>query len=401
VNDIAIRVEDVSKRFRVYHELNQTLKSIVMRRRRATYDDFWALRNVGLDIPQGSTFGLIGDNGSGKSTLLKTIARILWPDTGEVVTRGSIAALLEVGSGFHPELSGRDNVFLNGSILGMRRAEIERKFDEIVDFAGVGEFIDQPVKNYSSGMYVRLGFSVAIHVEPEILLVDEILAVGDAAFQLKCAEKFADFKREGRTVVLVSHSMPSLQAMCDEVAWLSHGELVEAGPAAPVLNRYLESTRTDFRVAADGAHHWGSGEITIEQVELTTGGAELADQLHTGDQLTVRLHYRADRRVDEAVFGLAIESADGTALWANNTRDTVYEISYVDGGGVVECQIASLALQSGTFEVVAAATDHTTSHVFDFVRGGAKFAVARRENEEMGGYVALGGTWDQVSGASS
>ena len=204
----------------------------MLRRKRATFEEFWALRDVSLEIPEGKTFGLMGHNGSGKSTLLKCIAKILQPNEGSITSRGRMAAMLEVGSGFHPELSGKENVYLNGSILGMSKQEIDGKFDTIVDFAGVGDFIDQPVKNYSSGMYVRLGFSVAIHVEPDILLVDEILAVGDMQFQEKCREKFAEFKDEGRTVIVVSHGLGEMRTLCDEAAWLDHGKLVEVGPAA-------------------------------------------------------------------------------------------------------------------------------------------------------------------------
>lgn len=241
MSDIAISIDDVSKRFRLYHERNQSLKSAIMRGRVSVHEDFWALRDVSFDVPTGSTFGLIGSNGSGKSTLLKCLARIYYPDKGSISARGKVAALLEVGSGFHPELSGRENIYLNGSILGMSRKEVARKFDEIVDFSGVEQFIDQPVKNYSSGMYVRLGFSVAINVDPDILIVDEVLAVGDAEFQEKCRQKFLDFKQAGKTVVLVSHAMGQVQDMCDHAAWLNKGELVAVGEAEPTINAYLAS----------------------------------------------------------------------------------------------------------------------------------------------------------------
>jgi lipopolysaccharide transport system ATP-binding protein len=241
MSDIAVRVDHVSKRFRLYHERNQSLKSTIMRGRRSVHEDFWALKDVGFEVPTGSTFGLIGSNGSGKSTLLKCLAKIYYPEKGTISANGRIAALLEVGSGFHPELSGRENVFLNGSILGMSKKEITRKFDEIVDFSGVEQFIDQPVKNYSSGMYVRLGFAVAINVDPDVLVVDEVLSVGDADFQEKCRQKFIDFKEAGKTVILVSHAMGSVQEMCDHAAWLSHGELVMMGEAEPTINAYLSS----------------------------------------------------------------------------------------------------------------------------------------------------------------
>jgi ABC-type polysaccharide/polyol phosphate transport system ATPase subunit len=234
----AVSITNVSKKFRLYHERNQTLKSAIMRRRRSVYEDFWALRDVSFDVKQGSTFGLIGSNGSGKSTLLKCLAKIYWPTSGSISYAGRMAALLEVGSGFHHELSGRENIYLNGSILGMSRKEIDRKFDDIIEFSGVEQFIDQPVKNYSSGMYVRLGFSVAISVEPDILIVDEVLAVGDAEFQEKCFQKFRDYRQQGRTVILVSHSMSSVRTMCDQVAWLNKGELMTVGAAEATIAAY-------------------------------------------------------------------------------------------------------------------------------------------------------------------
>ena len=240
-DEIAVSVQDVSKKFRIYHERNQSLKSAIMRRRISRHEDFWALKDVAFDIPVGSTFGLIGSNGSGKSTLLKCLARIYFPDSGTIVTRGKIAALLEVGSGFHPELSGRENIYLNASILGMSRKEVASKFDEIVDFSGVEQFIDQPVKNYSSGMYVRLGFSVAIHMAPDILVVDEVLAVGDAEFQAKSLRKFGELKEQGKTVILVTHSMELVTTMCDQVAWLKQGQLAATGSAAPTIAAYLAS----------------------------------------------------------------------------------------------------------------------------------------------------------------
>ena len=243
MTDIAVRVDHVSKTFRLYHERNQTIKSAVMRGRTSVHDDFLALNDISFEVPSGSTFGLIGSNGSGKSTLLKCLANIYFPNSGTITHFGRIAAMLEVGSGFHSELSGRENIFLNGSILGMSKKEITRKYDEIVDFSGVEAFIDQPVKNYSSGMYVRLGFAIAINVNPDILIVDEVLAVGDADFQAKCLTKFQDFKTEGRTVILVTHDMRTVASMCDSAAWLNKGELVTVGPAAETTKQYLDSLK--------------------------------------------------------------------------------------------------------------------------------------------------------------
>lgn len=234
----AVAVEGVSKKFRLYHERNQTVKSAIMRGRRIVADDFWAVRDVSFEVPRGQTFGLIGRNGSGKSTLLKTIARIYQPDEGRVVLNGRVSSMLEVGSGFHPELSGRENIFLNGSILGLSRKQVAARFDEIVEFSGVEKFIDQPVKNYSSGMYVRLGFSVAVHTEPDILIVDEILSVGDGAFRQKSRQKFLEFTGQGRTVILVSHRLAQVRELCEQVAWLHDGRLRAVGPTADVVADY-------------------------------------------------------------------------------------------------------------------------------------------------------------------
>jgi lipopolysaccharide transport system ATP-binding protein len=237
----AVVVDHVSKKFRLYHERNQSLKSAIMRRRKTVHEDFWAVRDVTFDVPAGQTFGLIGRNGSGKSTLLKTLARIYVPDEGSITARGRVASLLEVGSGFHPELSGRENVYLNGSILGLSRREISARYDEIVEFAGVGQFIDQPIKNYSSGMYVRLGFAVAINVRPDVLVVDEVLAVGDGAFRNKSQAKFRELTASGCTVILVSHSLNQVRDMCDTVAWLEDGRLREIGDAETVTRAYEET----------------------------------------------------------------------------------------------------------------------------------------------------------------
>ncbi len=241
----AVVVDHLSKRFRLYRERNQTLKSAIMRGRKTVADEFWAVKDVSFTVPHGETFGIIGRNGSGKSTLLKTLARIYYPDKGSVKMNGKAASMLEVGSGFHPELSGRENVFLNGSILGLSRKQVAARFDEIVEFSGVEKFIDQPVKNYSSGMYVRLGFSVAVHTQPDILVVDEVLAVGDGAFREKSRQKFLEFTGEGRTVIFVSHSLTQVREMCQSVAWLDKGELRDIGPADEVTARYEKSLEAD------------------------------------------------------------------------------------------------------------------------------------------------------------
>jgi ABC-type polysaccharide/polyol phosphate transport system ATPase subunit len=398
----AVVVDGVSKRFRLYRERNQSLKAALMRGGRARFDEYWALRDVSFEIEEGSTFALIGENGSGKSTLLKCIARILDPDKGSIRTQGSLAALLELGSGFHPELSGRENVFLNGSILGMGKRDLERKFDEIVHFAGIEPFIDQPVKNYSSGMYMRLGFSVAINVDPDILLVDEVLAVGDAAFQEKCMEKFAEFRRAGKTVVIVSHAMGSMRTLCDQAAWLDEGRLVEVGRADYVVDRYVDKGHQEAFAADpedddDGApgSRWGSGEARLTSVRMLDGDELPATTFRTGDPVTVRLEYDCATRVERPVFGLAMENLDGVYVWAHNTRDAGFELPYIEGRGHVDLQIPRLMLQPQTFDLIASIVDHTTTHTYDFLRHCYRFAVEPEPGRprESGGILALGGQW--------
>jgi lipopolysaccharide transport system ATP-binding protein len=237
----AIVVDDVSVNFRMYRERNNSFKTAILRGRRSIHEDFMALRDVSFEIPAGSAFGIVGRNGAGKSTLLKCLSRILYPDKGTITVNGTMASMLELGSGFHPELSGRENVYLNASILGMSRKAVAAKFDEIVAFAGIGKFIDQPLKNFSSGMYVRLGFSVAINVNPDILVVDEILAVGDAAFKEKSRRKFAELKESGKTLIMVTHSVRNIREMCDQAVWLDSGRVVAIGDANTVADEYMAS----------------------------------------------------------------------------------------------------------------------------------------------------------------
>lgn len=394
----AVVVTNVSKRFRMYRERNQSLKAALMRRGRAHYDEFWALKDVSLEIPRGSTFGLIGENGSGKSTLLKCIARILQPDSGTIASTGTMAALLELGSGFHPELSGRENVFLNGSILGLSRRELAERFDEIVEFAGVREFIDQPVKNYSSGMYVRLGFSVAINVDPDILLVDEVLAVGDASFQAKCMEKFAEFRADGKTVIIVSHALETMRSMCDQVAWLEHGRLLSVGKPDELVDNYADTGHVDRETTADGSTRWGSGEAQVERLELLDSSGTATHAVRTGDEVTVRLHYRTTEPIPRPVFGLALETLSGVYVWASHTRDAGYVPARISGSGSVDLAIPRLMLLPGTYDLHVSIVDYTTQHQFDFIRRACRFDVDHGVPRESGGIVSLGGRWQNLIG---
>ncbi len=390
----AITVDHVSKRFRLYHERNQTLKSALLRRKRATYEEFWALRDVGLEVPEGTTLGLIGENGSGKSTLLKCMARILRPDDGHIDIRGKVSALLELGAGFHPELSGRENVYLNASILGLSRKEVDRKVDGIVEFAGLARFIDTPVKNYSSGMYVRLGFSVAVSVEPDVLLVDEVLAVGDEQFQARCRDKFAELKGRGKTIVVVSHALGTVRNLCDTAAWLHRGALHELGPAAAVIDRYIEEVRHAEVEEVPATPHSGSGEGRVERMELLDSGLRTTASARTGDAVTIRLHYTVEEPIDTPVFGVAVHTTEGVEVTAATSRDTSSLPSHLDGPGHVDLEIPNLMLLPGIYDVTAWISDHAGAHTYDFRHQALRFAVdAGPPDGSYDGIVTLGGRW--------
>ena len=393
MSDAAIRVEGVSKRFRLYHERNQTVKAAVMRGRRASYEEFWALQDVSFEVPTGSTFGLIGENGSGKSTLLKCIAKILRPDRGSIAHDGKIAALLELGSGFHPELSGRENIYLNGSILGLSKKDLERKFDDIVGFAGLEKFIDTPVKNYSSGMFVRLGFSVAINVDPVILLVDEVLAVGDEAFQRKCMEKFAEFRSSGRTIVIVSHALGSMRNLCDTVAWLDHGAVKKIDRPSVVVDDYIDESHVERVPEVGGGSRWGSGEARIEHIEVRDERGNPTTRVRTGDAVTIRFGYVADQPIERPVFGMAIHTLEGAQVTGPNTRDAGEVPDRIEGGGCVDLVIPSLMLIPGTYDITASLFDYSCQHAYDFRHHAVRFDVEPGEPREAFGVVSLGGTW--------
>jgi ABC-type polysaccharide/polyol phosphate transport system ATPase subunit len=394
-NDSVISVEGVSKRFRLYHERNQSLKSALMRRGRVRYDEFWALKEVSFEVRPGMTFGLVGHNGSGKSTMLKCIARILRPEKGKISVDGRMSALLELGAGFHPELSGRENVYLNGSILGMSKRQLEQKFDEIVGFAGLERFIDMPVKNYSSGMYVRLGFSIAINVDPDILLVDEVLAVGDEEFQRKCLERVADLREAGKTIVVVTHALGTVRNLCDEAIWLENGVVREIGPGGDIADAYLGQVHVD-REEDESGHgtRWGSGDVRIVRVDLHGPNGQPTEQIRTGDEVTFRLHYEAARSVERPVFGLGVFTLEGVQVSGPNTREAGVWVEHVDGAGVVELHIDRLLLLPGSYVVSAAATDETISHTFDHRHKALHFDVKPgTPHETYGGVISFDGRW--------
>ncbi len=396
----AVTVDAVSKRFRLYQERNQSLKATLMRRGRSRYEEHWALRDVSLEIPSGKTFGFIGENGSGKSTLLKCIAKILRPDSGHISVEGKVSALLELGAGFHPELSGRENVYLNGSILGLGRKDLDRKFDDIVAFAGLQRFIDSPVKNYSSGMYVRLGFSVAINVGPDVLLVDEVLAVGDEQFQRKCNEKFFQLKAAGITIVIVTHDLGSVRSLCDVVAWVDEGRLREVGPADEVVDAYLDHVHVGRADEGGLGSRWGSGEVVVERLEVLDASGEPVSRARTGDAVTFRVHYAASQPVERPVFAMAVHTLQGVELTHPTTRQSGLVPERIEGNGVVDLVVDRLLLLPGTYDASASVTDYAALHTYDHRHRAVRFDVdPGMPHETEGGLMSLGGVWHLGPGA--
>jgi ABC-2 type transport system ATP-binding protein len=354
----AIEVDSVGKRFRLYHEQFTSLKERALHLGKVPYEDFWALRDVTLDVEAGETFGLLGHNGSGKSTLLKCIAGILRPTTGEIRTVGRLAALLELGAGFQPDLSGRENIYLNASILGMKRAEIARRFDDIVAFAELEQFIDNQVKFYSSGMYVRLGFAVAINVDPEILLVDEVLAVGDEAFQRKCLDKVHTFQTEGRTIVVVTHSPDMVRQICDRAAALDHGELVALGEPNDVIRTFREKLMTGVRSVLDiDDPEMAKTELSPLWHKVRITGIEILypagqTSVRSGEPLRFRVGYEAREAVDDVVAGIALYGPQGQLVHGTNTHLLGQDIAGMAAGtGTLTFDFSALPLNDGTYRL--------------------------------------------------
>lgn len=385
----AVDVRDVSKTFKIYHDRNQSLKATVLKRGRAKYEEFWALKDVSLEVPQGLTFGLLGRNGSGKSTLLKCIAGILTPNAGSITTQGRVAAMLEVGSGFHPELSGRENIYLNGSILGMSKQEVDRKLESIIDFSGVERFIDQPVKNYSSGMYVRLGFAVSIHTEPDLLLVDEVLAVGDMDFQAKCQEKFAALKRDGKTVVVVSHDMGTMRSFCDEAAWLEDGKVEAVGRSADIVDGYADSNHGVHQVEG-GGKRYGSGEVQFTRASMRTVDGEEVEEIQPDQPVVLRVEYSAPSGFERPNFSATINTLNGERLWAIIGQDRGFTPERLTpGDGFVDITIDQLPIGPGEYEVGVDVRAIDSPNPADNVRAITKFGVRRGAQETYGGFLSV------------
>ena len=413
MTDNAIVVDSLWKKFRIYHDRNQYLKSTITKGKRAQYEDFWALKDVSFEVSVGQTFGIIGANGSGKSTLLKCLAGILTPETGSLVTFGRTAALLELGAGFHPDLSGRENISLNGAILGMTRREIEKKFDGIVSFAGLEQFIDTPVKNYSSGMVVRLGFAVAINVEPEILIIDEVLAVGDEEFQQRCFEKIEQFRKDGRTIVFVSHGLSQVSQLCDVALWLNKGHVRTVGPSYQVVSEYLAESHQirvpEPQATVESKNHtdvtadtspaveidkgrWGSGEAQIDRATFLNEFGKPTLNLESGKPTTIVVEYTINQPINELVVGVRISHLHGLTMWGSNTKRRKHTLKVDGKKGKVQFEIDALPLLEGTFNLTVAISDRTEIAAYDHRDNFVRFNVTQKGTFDEG-TTRFNGTW--------
>lgn len=367
----------------------------------ARHEEFWALKGVSLDVPKGSTFGIVGPNGCGKSTLLQILCGILEPTRGRVVREGRVAALLELGAGFTPEFSGRENVFINGEILGLSRAEIERALPSIERFAGIGSYIDRPVKTYSSGMYVRLAFSTAIHVEPDILVVDEALAVGDAVFANRCVKKFEELQKRGVTVVFVSHDLGMVKQICDEAMFLLDGEVIERGAPSDVVNRYVgtvlerqkayEQAEDRLRDGAGQAltysHRHGDGMAELVEADLLNADGAAVRTIAAGDAVTVRVRARFHAEQPEPMLGFLIRTRNGLDVFGTNTREEGIAVPSCSAGDDVVVEFGFSALLTAQEYTLTIATQHSDGHSHDWMDDAIAFTVL--DNRHLAGVAGL------------
>lgn len=356
----AIEIHDLKKKFRVYADAGHSLKEKVLSKKRRSYEDRWVLNGISLEVQEGEAIGLVGRNGCGKSTLLKLMSRILFPESGSVKLNGRVSSLIELGAGFHPDMTGRENIYTNASIFGLTHKEIDERLQEIIDFSEMEEFIDNPVRTYSSGMYMRLAFSVAIHVGADILLIDEILAVGDAAFQAKCFERLMEIKATGTTIVIVSHSMTQLERICDRTVWIDEGKIRMEGAPNEVHPLYLDYMGQRTQIAApvkkkkqENANQGDAPQQTAAHwtdICLLNDKGERIERFCTGDAVTLQLSYEADTdAAEDALIGLALYRADKALCYGTNTQREHLQPLKLQKKGVIRCRFSPMNLIAGTY----------------------------------------------------
>lgn len=365
----AIQATDLGKRYfmrglQQSPTLLDAAKNMLLRKRPP---EFWALRHVNFAVPRGCTFGVVGPNGSGKSSTLGLVAGTIRPTEGTMHTEGRISSLLELGAGFHSELTGRENIFLNASLLGIAREDIARRMDAILDFAGIGDFIDMPVKNYSSGMYVRLGFAVAIEVDPDILLVDEVLAVGDLNFQEKCLDRINTFQKRGKTLLFVSHDLGTVERFCDEVLLIEEGKLSMAGDPGEIVQHYREKYYPEqLGIANVAVDEHGTRDLELQNLRIRNEKGKATRFFVSGENITLEIDYIARRRIEDPVLGFSIKHQAGALVFGTNSQIQEISIPHLEGKGTIKIHVDNLPLRRGHYFVSLAM--HTQDHLTQYHR---------------------------------
>jgi lipopolysaccharide transport system ATP-binding protein len=405
--DPAIRFQDVSKRFEINTDRSDSVLDMIIssfsRSKHGEDQYLWAVKQTTFDILPGECVGLVGRNGSGKSTMLKLAAGIIRPTTGRVEIRGRLSALLELGAGFHKELTGRENISLNASILGLNNAEIAQRYDDIVNFSELGEFINMPVKHYSSGMYMRLGFSVAVYVDPDILLIDEILAVGDQSFQDKCIEKLHQLRDEGTTVVFVSHTLETVRSLCSRIMWIDSGESIADGPTDEVMQKYVKSfvsQHAEPEATTVLPQRWGSGQVEFTDLRLLNGDGDVQEQFMSGDSVTVEMHIQAKRPVRSSEIALSFHRNNAVNSLEPESSLTMPGSRITAGPGIIRCHIERLSLPPADYYISADIHDGENDQVYDHQEKAFFLKVLPDPEREGKGHLDLPAKWEAVSGES-
>jgi ABC-type polysaccharide/polyol phosphate transport system ATPase subunit len=393
----AIRVENLGKRYLMRGVARSSLSDLLVHGfRRKETQMFWALRGVTFDVPRGCTVGVVGPNGSGKSSMLGLLAGTITPSEGTVHTEGRLSSLLELGAGFHPDLSGRENIFLNAALLGIPREDVKRRLDHIIDFAGLRDFIDMPVKNYSSGMYVRLGFAVAVEMDPDILLIDEVLAVGDMAFQMKCFDRLREFQQRNKTILLVSHDLVAVESFCDEVKLIHQSKLVAQGEPSDVILTYMKTYMA--RIGQLNVEEHGTRDIEFGAVRLLDAHGHETGTHITGQPMVVEIPYFARTRIADPVFGYSIKTGNGFFIYGTNTQILQVPIGPVEGHGVVRLSFEPLALMEGKYFLSLAI--HSADHTTQYHRREDWYPFAVKNASSAYGVFQLNGVWSHAPSTS-
>lgn len=426
LDENAIEVENISKKFRVYMDKGHTLKEKILFKKRRSYEDREVLRGISFQVKKGEAVGLIGHNGCGKSTTLKLLSKIMYPDSGEIRMKGRVSSLIELGAGFHPDMSGRENIYINASIFGLGKKEIERRLEDIIAFSELEEFIDNPVRTYSSGMYMRLAFAVAINVDADILLIDEILAVGDAGFQAKCFNYLKQIKARGTTIVIVSHSMAQIEQICERSIWIHEGRIKEDGIPRIVDPRYMaymsERGRKEVKKEAGNAHptetaedkadyekkqegeghkagseieqenakRWGSKEVVMDKVAVLNARGEEIEVCQNDVPLCIRIDYTARKRLEDVVFGIAIYRNDQTYIYGTNTLIDYSTPSTLEGKGHINLKIESMSVNAGVY-TIDLAFHRPDGFNYDFWREACRIEIQNPKSEV--GIISLSHEW--------